>query len=97
MKPIENINFEVTISPDLTTGRILAVYFRIRRGKVAQTREFAEGNAFADYDRRGRLLGVEILGPCEVTVLNKITHGERAPVKQFLQNSIPRGMVLQPA
>ena len=49
----ERFNFEMAVSIDKQTGALLAAYFRIRKGQVQQTKEFADGNAFADYDRRG--------------------------------------------
>jgi uncharacterized protein YuzE len=76
------------------TGKVVAAYFRIRPGKAAETREYAKGRALADYDRKGNLLGIELLGPCEIQILDKISRGERAPVKNFLRNSIPREMAL---
>jgi uncharacterized protein YuzE len=93
MKPIENISMELRIETDKATGRLLAVYFSIRTGKAAETREFANGNAFADYDSQGRLLGIELLGACEVNVLDKISRKEPAPVKQFIRTSVPAGML----
>src|SRR5205807_2776938 len=76
------------------TGKVEAVYFYIRPGKAAETREYAEGKALADYDRKGRLLGIELLAPCEATILDKISRKEPAPIKKFLRGSIPREMAL---
>ncbi len=45
----------------------------------------------ADYDPNGHLLGIEILAPCEIAVLDKIARRESKPIKNFLRNSIPRG------
>ena len=75
-------------------GTVVALYFYIRSGKAAETREFADGKALADYDRKGNLLGIELLGPCEVAILDKISRKEPAPVKKFLRGSIPRDMAL---
>jgi uncharacterized protein YuzE len=82
------------IEVDDETGKIVAVYFYIRPGTAAETREYAEGRALADYDRKGKLLGVELLGPCKVAVLDKISRNEPAPIKNFLRGSIPRQMAL---
>jgi uncharacterized protein YuzE len=85
--------FRTTVSVDEQTGRVQAVYFYVREGFAAETREISEGRAFADYDEAGQLLGVELLGPCAVTVLDSITQQEPEPVKAFLRDSAPRGMV----
>jgi uncharacterized protein YuzE len=82
------------IEVDDETGEVVAVYFYIRPGTAAETREYAAGRALADYDRKGKLLGVELLGPCEVAVLDKISRNEPAPIKTFLRGSIPRQMAL---
>jgi hypothetical protein len=75
------------------SGRTVATYLRVREGEVAETRELKEGLAYADYDGEGVLLGVELLGPCEVEVLDRIADQEPEPVQRFLKGSVPRGLV----
>jgi hypothetical protein len=58
-------------SVDERTGRMRAAYLRIREGKVARTKEIEDGVAYADYDKSGQLLGIELLGPCRVEVPTK--------------------------
>lgn len=87
------MEFEVSISCDRKTGEIYAVYFGVRKGEAVTTREFAEGAALADYDKQGRLLGVELLGPCNVKVLGQIARNEPA-VRQFIRSSAPAKMLL---
>ncbi len=82
------------LSVDESTGMVRAAYLRVRKGEVANTREISEGRAFADYDRNGTLLGIELLGPCEVKVLDQISAREPAPIKRFLRGSPPRELVL---
>jgi len=96
MKPSDTIILQPTVSVDNLTGDVLAAYLRVRPGKAAETREFADGNAFADYDTAGNLLGVEILGPCQVKVLDRISRGEPKSVKRFLRGSIPVQMLVPP-
>jgi uncharacterized protein YuzE len=79
----------MTVSAHSGTGKILAAYLRVRRGKSAEVREYAEGAAFADYDSKGRLLGIEFLAPCQIQVLRRIVRNEPAPIKAFLNRSIP--------
>jgi len=64
----------------------------MRRGKVAATKECREGVACADYDRDGKLLGVELLGPCEVALLDEIA--KQKPVRKFLRRSVPQGILV---
>jgi uncharacterized protein YuzE len=93
MKPTK-ITLQMTLEVDQDTGNVVAVYFYIRKGKSAHIKEFAQGRAFADYDKKGYLLGIELLAPCEIKVLDKIASKEPAPVKNFLRASIPREMAL---
>jgi len=69
----------------------MAVYFQVRKGKVKVTKEYADGNAFGDYDKHGRLLGIEMLAPCRPSVLDNIA--KQKPAKQFVRNTIPRAML----
>jgi hypothetical protein len=86
--------FKLEASFDEKTGRPVAVYLRVRRGEVAQTKEVKEGVASADYDAHGTLLGIELLSPCEVAVLDGIAAREPEPVRRFLRGSPPRELVL---
>jgi uncharacterized protein YuzE len=88
----EKFAFRVLTETDPDTGRIVAVYFQIRKGKSAKVREHADGALFADYDRRGRLLGIELLAPCTARVLAKIA--DESSAKRFLRDSVPRGMLV---
>src|SRR5258708_34426125 len=96
MKPAETLPLQSTVSVDTHTGDVLAVYLRVRIGKAAETREFADGNAFADYDNAGKLLGVEVLGPCEAKDFDRISRGEPKSVKRFLRGSLPVQMLIAP-
>jgi len=81
-------------SVDERTGHMRAAYLRVREGEVAQTEEIEEGVAYADYDAGGLLLGIELLGPCRVQVLDQIAKNESGPVRQFLTGGAPRELVL---
>jgi hypothetical protein len=85
--------FHLEASFDETTGGTVAVYLRIRTGDVKETKAIEEGVAYADYDAHGLLLGVELLGPCEVGVLERIADQEPEPVKRFLKGCPPRELV----
>ena len=86
--------FKVSVSTDEDSGRLLAVYIRVREGQVEETVEVDEDRAFADYDAAGQLLGVELLAPCSVQVLDNLAAKEPAEVREFLHSCPPRAMVL---
>ena len=48
--------------------------------------------AFADCDARGNLLGVELLGPCEIRVLDQIARKEPI-IRRFVRENIPSKLV----
>jgi hypothetical protein len=66
---------------------------RVRQGEVAETKEVQEGVVYADYDSAGSLLGLELLGPCPVAVLDGVAQSEPEAVKQFLRSAAPRELV----
>jgi hypothetical protein len=82
--------FNYTASVDERTGRVMAVYFYLRR----ETREVVEGKAFADYDADGALLGVELLAPCQVALLGRVVEGEPDGVMQFMRRVAPPEMLV---
>jgi uncharacterized protein YuzE len=83
----------LNVSVDEKTGHIRAAYLRLRAGEVSETQEVAEGRAFADYDASGLLLGVELLAPCELEVLDSLAAQEPEPIRQFLRSGPPRSLV----
>ena len=87
--------FTLEASFDDKTGQPVAAYLRVRAGEVAKTEEVQEGYAYADYDADGLLLGIELLGPCTVEVLDSITEDEPEPVRRFLRGGAPRELVVQ--
>ena len=90
-------SFEVSVMTENDTGDVLAVYFQIRKGKVHETREFADGVAFADYNKHGELIGVELLAPCNVSIVDQLARNETAAVrrrtKSFMKSAGPRQMI----
>src|SRR5207249_4140692 len=84
------LRMKLTVEAKKESGEISAVYFLIRAGKSATVREFAGGNVFADYDSNGRLLGIELIGPCDIDLLKRIARKEPQPIRKFVQQSIPR-------
>jgi uncharacterized protein YuzE len=88
----EAMNFQVEVTVDHDTGSLLAAYFMIRNGKVHVTRELVDGKLLADYDKKGRLLGIEMLGPCSARVLDRIDVED--DVKTFVKAMVPRAFLL---
>jgi uncharacterized protein YuzE len=86
--------FNLSVTTDEKTGKLLAVYLRVRDGKVDETIEIEEDRTFADYDAEGQLLGVELLAPCSMKVLDTLAQKEPEEVRLFLHSSPPRAMVL---
>jgi uncharacterized protein YuzE len=86
-------SFGISVETRDQTGEVIAVYFQIRKGRAKVTREYADGNAFADYDKDGRLLGIEMLAPCSASVLDRIA--KHAPERQFVRKTVPRGMLVR--
>ena len=92
-----DFSFQVFVETDDATGSVIAAYFQIRKGKVHETQEFADGAAFADYNRNGELRGIEVVAPCKVSIVDQVAANEPAAVrtktKQFLKSSGPRQMI----
>ncbi|MCC6494473.1 MAG: hypothetical protein IT424_15795 [Pirellulales bacterium] len=83
-------SFHTSLSINQNTGELMAVYFQVRKGKAADVKEFANGAAFGNYSRNGELLGVELLGPCKLSVLDRITPDRTE--RNFIRQSIPKKM-----
>jgi hypothetical protein len=85
--------FGVSVEVDTRDGRILAVYFRVRKGKSSETKEFDRGNVFADYNARGELLGIEMIARSPIAVLDRVTNGEPV-IREFVRRTVPREMIV---
>ena len=91
------LQFGIDVTVEESTGKPIAVYFQIRRGRVAETREFADGAAFGDYDCNGALLGIELLAPCRVEIVDQLAANEPAQLRQqtkrFMRKVGPRELI----
>ena len=72
-----NLKFGVHVDVDRATGKTLGVYFAIREGKAASVEEFADGAAFANYGKKGELLGIELLGPARFKSSTRLAKANR--------------------
>lgn len=86
--------FRLEVSYHETTGEPVAAYIRVRTGVVDRTEEVNEGAAFADYAADGFLLGIELLAPCRVEVLDRLCENEPEPVRRFLREGARRPMLV---
>ena len=91
------ICFGTSITTDELTGRVLAAYFHIRKGHAHETREFGNGAVLADYNNRGELIGLEIIAPCRVTIVDQLAANEPADIikktKKLLRENCPRPLI----
>ncbi len=75
------IGYELSIS-GRNDGTIEAVYVRLSDRKVARSKELIEGQLVADYDRKGELVGIEILAPVRIQNLTRLIAGPATPSVQ---------------
>lgn len=73
-------------------GALDAAYIRVSDSpRVARTVEIEEGTLLADYDARGKLTGIEILGPVRLgKMLPLIDEKQRAGFRAFVRKAAPR-------
>jgi len=70
------IRFE--IDPD--DGEVLAAYVHLGEGKAYRTVEVVEGECYVDEDENGRLLGVELLCPVALHLIEEdLPNGYKVP------------------
>jgi hypothetical protein len=85
--------FRLEVSYNETTGDPVAAYLRIREAPVFKTEEISEGIAFADYGPDGFLVGIELLAPCPLAVLDRVAANEPESVRNFLRAGVRKEMV----
>jgi uncharacterized protein YuzE len=85
--------FELSIS-GRDDGTLEAAYFRISKGKVAKTREIVDDILLADYDTRGRLIGIELLAPVRLSdLLRLVDEPTRKSFRRFVKQLAPQALV----
>lgn len=60
-----------------------ALYIRLKRGKVAESEPISD-NLILDLNRKGEIIGVEVLGPTPIDV-TKFSH----PIKIVTKKAVP--------
>lgn len=85
-------DFATQIEIENATGRIRAVYLQVRAGQAPTTGEMVAGTVLADYNRQGDLLGVELLAPCELGVLDEIAQDDAT--REYFRRTVPLGFII---
>jgi len=86
----KKIHFQITLTGG-DDGKLRAVYIYLRKATVARTKEIVKDTVVADYDSRGTLVGIEILGPAKIQVLAKLVDAEhRVEFRRFARNIPPK-------
>jgi len=94
MSTQRQLGFEISIS-GRNDGTLEAVYITVRDGKASKTSEVIEGIVLADYDSRGRLIGIEILAPVKLSKLTPLVEQKRRkPFRDFVKTRAPNELVL---
>ena len=86
-------SFGLGVDADSRTGDTLAVYCKVRNGRSAQTKEFADGSVSVDYNVDGDLFGIEMLGPCSIEILERMTVKD-AETHQSVTSKVPREVIV---
>lgn len=83
------IQFEISLTagPD---GKLVAGYIHLRKAKTTRTKVIVEDTVLADYDSRGNLVGIEILGPVRIKLLARLVDSsQRDAFRRFARASLP--------
>lgn len=88
-----HIGFEISVS-GRDDGTLEALYIHLQAGEVAETREIEPDVLLADYDAAGRLLGIEILAPVQISALEALVEQQqREPFRRFISRNAPHELV----
>ena len=88
------MSFEASVS-GRHDGTLEAAYIRIKAGAVARTVEIEPDVLLCDYDRRGNILGFEILAPIKLsTLIKQAPIPIRTPFRRFVSHSVPEELVV---
>lgn len=79
----------MNVSVEIIEGKVLAVYFSVRDGKVAKTLEAGNGVQI-DLNSSGVLLGVELLNPASVNIVERIGRKRHIPALSRARRELKR-------
>lgn len=82
--------FAVIVTVREDTGEVLAAYFSVRDTKWSRTVNVGDCAAL-DYDARGRLIGVEVVAPCDIpAIVDRVKDDPHLDaIKLFVQSACP--------
>jgi hypothetical protein len=88
------LEFEVSVT-GRADGTPMAAYIRVRRGRIACTREIEPDVLLAHYDTIDNLLGLEILAPIRIGVLIQQGPDEslRSSFRSFVKANVPKDLL----
>ncbi len=80
-------------------GEIKAIYIylrKIRSGQRVQTAIVQKSALLVDYDRRGTILGIEVLAPVNLSdILSQVPEPDRTPFRRFLDQCRPNAFIVR--
>ena len=83
------IGFEVSIR-GRDDGTVEAIYVTFLPHKVAKTVEVEEDQLLVDYNRRGEIVGIEILAPVRIRTLTRFVRDDQRPsFRKFIRSTVP--------
>lgn len=84
----KSVEFSVTIGHG---GSFEAAYLRFGDSKIVRTEEVEEDTLLADYDARGRLVGIEVIGPVDAAELTRlVAQPHRAVLRRLFRQTVPQ-------
>jgi len=87
------VNFEISIS-GRDDGTIEAVYVTLLPDKVSKTVEVEADQLLVDYNRDGKIVGIEVLAPVRINRLaDLVEQGQRTSFRKFIKTSFPNSFV----
>ena len=71
-------------------GSLGGAYIKLQSGRVHHTEEIRPGVLLADYDKNGRLLGIDILAAVNVSIVTGLVDDprQRASLKKVMKNRL---------
>jgi len=87
------IGFEISTSAR-DDGTIEAVYIHFTHNPVAKTKQIQGDILLADFDKDGKVVGLEILAPVRISDLTRLVEpARRTPFESLLQRAYPPELV----
>ena len=75
-------------------GTVEAIYILLRDERVFRTEEVRPDILLADYNRRGDLVGIEVLAPVKLSALSRLVEeSQRRPFRRFVRERAPEELV----